>query len=97
MQSASFPSGHATLSASVYLTLGALLARAHERKRIKAFVLAAAIALTVLVGLSRIYLRGQWPTDVLAGWSLGAAWAAACWLLAWRIQQPRTSAPRPSG
>jgi undecaprenyl-diphosphatase len=82
VQSASFPSGHAMLSAITYLTLGALLARVHERRRVKTFVLGAGIVLTILVGASRVYLGVHWPTDVLAGWSLGAAWAALWWLAA---------------
>lgn len=82
VQSASFPSGHAMLSAIIYLTLGALLARVQEGRRLKAFVMGVAVTLTVLVGLSRVYLGVHWPTDVLAGWSLGAAWAALWWALA---------------
>jgi undecaprenyl-diphosphatase len=77
----SFPSGHAMLSAVVYLTLGAMLARATPSKRIRAYVIGAAILLTVLVGVSRAYLGAHWASDVLAGWSVGAAWATACWLL----------------
>lgn len=82
VQSASFPSGHAMLSAVTYLTLGALLARVQERRRLKVFVLGVCTALTILVGVSRVYLGVHWPTDVLAGWSLGAAWAALWWVLA---------------
>lgn len=78
----SFPSGHAMLSAVVFLTLGALLAQAQERRRVGAFFLAYALALTLLVGVSRVYLGVHWPSDVLAGWCLGGAWAAACWLVA---------------
>ena len=74
--SSSFPSGHAMLSAVTYLTLGVLLARAHERRRTKIIVMTYGVTLTVLIGLSRIYLGVHWPTDVMAGWALGAAWAA---------------------
>lgn len=74
----SFPSGHAMLSASVYLTLGALAARFSTRLRLRVFALAAAIALTLVVGLSRVFLGVHWPTDVLAGWCVGAAWALGC-------------------
>ncbi len=74
--SSSFPSGHAMLSAVTYLTLGVLLARAHEGRRTKIIVMTYGVTLTVLIGLSRIYLGVHWPTDVMAGWALGAAWAA---------------------
>jgi undecaprenyl-diphosphatase len=86
---ASFPSGHAMLSAVCYLTLGTLLAGVARRRRDKVYILGTAVALMVLVGFSRIYLGVHWPTDVLAGWCLGAAWAMGCWLalrgiLLWR-------------
>jgi undecaprenyl-diphosphatase len=89
VHTASFPSGHAMLSAVCYLTLGALLAGVVPARRYKAYILGTAIFLTLLVGGSRIYLGVHWPTDVLAGWCLGAAWAMACWLgvrgiLLWR-------------
>jgi undecaprenyl-diphosphatase len=85
--SSSFPSGHAMLSAVTYLTLGVLLARAHERRRTKIIVMTYGITLTVLIGTSRIYLGVHWPTDVMAGWALGAAWAALWWLVAWQLQR----------
>ncbi len=78
---ASFPSGHAMMAAVVYLTLGALLARTQSGRRVKAYILAVAVILTLLVGASRVYLGVHWPTDVLAGWALGGTWALACWLV----------------
>ncbi|MDB5452990.1 MAG: phosphoesterase PA-phosphatase related [Caulobacteraceae bacterium] len=81
----SFPSGHAMLSAVVYLTLAVLIARFSDSKRVKAYSLGAGIVMTLLVGASRVYLGVHWPSDVLAGWSLGAAWALAWWLLAWAL------------
>ncbi len=79
----SFPSGHAMLSAVVFLTLGTLAARFAPRRRVKALALASAVFFSVLVGLSRVYLGVHWASDVLAGWCVGAAWAMACWLAAW--------------
>lgn len=75
---ASFPSGHATISAVVFLTIGAMLAESSPERRLKLFYIGVAITLTVLVGVSRIYLGVHYPTDVLAGWSLGGAWALLC-------------------
>ncbi|MFC7538860.1 phosphatase PAP2 family protein [Siccirubricoccus deserti] len=69
------------LSAVGYLTLGALLAAAAERRRDRGYILGVAVALTLLVGSSRVFLGVHWPSDVLAGWCLGAAWAMGCWLL----------------
>jgi undecaprenyl-diphosphatase len=80
--SMSFPSGHAMLSAVTYLTLGALIARTQESRQLRGYVLGAAILLTLLIGASRVYLGVHWPTDVLAGWCLGAAWALVCWTAA---------------
>jgi len=78
----SFPSGHSMMSAVVYLTLAALVARLIEKKRLKGYALGVALALTLIIGVSRIYLGVHWPSDVLAGWSAGAAWALGCWLIA---------------
>lgn len=75
---ASFPSGHSMMSAVVYLTLGALLARTQPDRAVKAYILAIAVMLTMLVGASRVYLGVHWPTDVVAGWALGGLWALIC-------------------
>ena len=84
---ASFPSGHSTMSAVTFLTLGALLARVQRRRRVKAYLIILALILTTLVGVSRVYLGVHWPTDVLAGWTLGTTWALICWLVARWLQK----------
>ncbi len=90
--SLSFPSGHAMLSAITYLTIGALLARAQERRRTRYFVLATGVLLTLLISFSRVYLGVHWPTDVLAGWTAGSVWALAFWLIADLFTGPRERA-----
>lgn len=84
---ASFPSGHSMMAAVTYLTLGALLARVESDWRRKLYWLAIALLLTVLVGLSRVYLGVHWPSDVLGGWAVGAAWALACWIVVQFLQR----------
>lgn len=81
---ASYPSGHSLLSAVVYLTLGALIAEIQPRHGLKVYTLILASTITLLVGISRIYLGVHWPSDVLAGWLAGSAWAFLCWLISRR-------------
>jgi undecaprenyl-diphosphatase len=83
----SFPSGHAMLSAVTYLTLGALAARFLDRRATRVYVLALAVLVTFMVGVSRVYLGVHWPSDVLAGWCAGFAWAMLWWLAARLLQR----------
>jgi undecaprenyl-diphosphatase len=91
--SPSFPSGHAMLAAVTYLTIGALLASMHDSRRLKVFFLGLAVFITVIVGLTRVYLGVHYPTDVLAGWCLGATWAAICWTVFHWLQGRGTVSP----
>jgi undecaprenyl-diphosphatase len=93
---ASFPSGHATGAAATYLTLGALLARFQRARRLKIYFMSVAVLLTLMIGVSRLYLGVHWPTDVLAGWTLGCCWALLCWMVARQLQRSgAVEAPAP--
>lgn len=83
---ASFPSGHAAYSAITYMTLAALLARTTESRRLRIYFVAVAVTLTFFIGVSRVYLGVHYPTDVLAGWCVGSAWALLCWTIMTRLQ-----------
>lgn len=79
IHTASFPSGHALITTVTYLTLGSLVVRQVPTMREKAYVMGAAIFVALLVGVTRVYLGVHWPSDVIAGWALGTAWAALVW------------------
>jgi undecaprenyl-diphosphatase len=83
----SYPSGHSMMSSVVYLTVAVLLARTMQRRRSKVFCVGAALFLSFLIGLSRVYLGVHYPTDVLAGWAAGIAWALLCWLAAYWLEK----------
>ncbi|MGE3250235.1 MAG: phosphatase PAP2 family protein [Hyphomonadaceae bacterium] len=74
--SASFPSGHTMMAAAVFFTLAFALAREMERRRNRTLLYAIAALMAFLVGASRVYLGVHWPSDVLAGWFAGIAYAA---------------------
>jgi len=65
-----FPSGHAVAGAALYPLVGWLVLRSRGRGTLG---YGAGLAVGVLIGLTRLYAGVHWPTDVLAGWSLGAA------------------------
>ena len=87
VSSLSFPSGHSMISAVMYLTLGALLARTTVDRSMKIYFLGSAVILTFIVGITRIYLGVHFPSDVLAGWCAGIAWALLCSVIARWLQQ----------
>lgn len=99
IHSLSFPSSHAMLSAITYLTIGVLLTRVERRRIVRLYILVVAVGLTLLIGASRIYLGVHWPSDVLAGWCAGAAWAMGCWVVLavaqGRWSRPDADAPAP--
>ncbi len=90
IHTASFPSGHAMATTVAYLTLAALVIRFVADWRVRLYTLAVAIFMAFIVGLSRIYLGVHWPSDVAAGWALGAAWASLIWLAVTLVSLYRT-------
>lgn len=93
--SESFPSGHTIISSIVYPILGVMVSRTVRRTRTRVYLLAVAIGLALLVGLTRVYLGVHYPTDVLGGWALGFAWALLCWMAVRWLQRHRTVEPEP--
>jgi undecaprenyl-diphosphatase len=71
----SFPSGHAMIAAAVYLTIGIMLAETQKRRVVRTYLTAFFAIVVLLIGVSRVYLGVHWPSDVLAGWIVGMAWA----------------------
>ncbi len=91
----SFPSEHAELSAIAYLTIAALLAHSQASFKTGLYFIVPAVLLTVLIGVSRVYLGVHYPTDVLGGWCVGAAWALGCWLvMTWIERRYHVNPPR---
>lgn len=86
---ASFPSGHAMMSAIFYITLALLLANMARNRAVRAALFCSAIFITLIVGLSRIYLGVHWPSDVMAGWAVAAAWIGLCLLVSDLLERRR--------
>ena len=101
----SFPSGHAMNSAVIYLTIALILTRTVAERRVRLYLRGLAIVMTATIGMSRVALGVHYPTDVLAGWLVGATWAVLCWTVALKLQQARqieavpsaAPAPAPTG
>jgi undecaprenyl-diphosphatase len=96
VRSPSFPSGHSMAASIFYLTTGALLTQTTRRRREKIYLLSAALAITALIGFSRVFLGVHYPTDVLAGWAGGTAWAIVCWAAARWLRRHGQLEPAPA-
>ncbi|GAB3354974.1 phosphatase PAP2 family protein [Lysobacter tyrosinilyticus] len=87
----SFPSGHAMATMTLTWVLGLLAWRTRWRWPVLAFM----SVFTALVGVSRLYMGVHYPSDVLAGWAVGAVWPAACYLVAFHHRHPWQESPLP--
>ncbi len=84
---ASFPSAH-----SLYAAVLASLVWGIVYQKSQAKVIAAvAILWCLAMGFSRVYLGAHFPTDVIAGWSIGLIWIALLWLLIFRFILSKTN------
>jgi membrane-associated phospholipid phosphatase len=70
----SFPSGHAMISASFYGLLIYLVQTHVRRPALRWGLTTGLAALILLIGLTRVYLRVHYATDVLAGFTAGLVW-----------------------
>jgi undecaprenyl-diphosphatase len=64
-----------------------MMMRVVEGRLTKAYCMIMAVTLTLLAGISRVYLGVHYPTDVIGGWIFGFAWASICWLVAQRYDR----------
>lgn len=93
LHTASFPSGHALMVPVIYVTLALLAYPSIKRTAARRFLLASTIALAAAIGLTRLYMGVHYPSDILAGWCLAAAWMGVSftmfgWLWPAKIEAP---------
>jgi undecaprenyl-diphosphatase len=91
----SFPSGHAMSATVVYSTVAYLAARLQRTHAARVAVISTAIVIITLICVSRLYLGVHYPSDVLAGVTIGLAWTGFCMATLEGIQlYARRSAPQ---
>lgn len=76
--SSSFPSGHAGNSMAIFLAI-ALIAVPRAYRTI---AVTSALCASLIIGVTRPYLGVHWPSDIVGGWSIGAAIATIAWSIA---------------
>ena len=82
----SFPSAHSASSVAVYGILALIAAHELRGRGGRPWVIAAGLLVCAGVGLSRVYLGAHYPSDVLAGWIVGAIIAVASWRAALAVR-----------
>lgn len=97
----SFPSGHTLNATCLALALGFILWRLPWHRMVKVVWTLALVAYAACVGLSRVVLGVHYPTDVLGGFLLGAAWLTLLMMLVlglerWRAARPPSPGPSPA-
>jgi membrane-associated phospholipid phosphatase len=85
----SFPSGHATMSIIVFTLIAYSLKGDIKNRLRRNLFIAGNMALALLIGFSRIYLRAHWASDVIAGFALGFLWIAVVIVLVNRAETYR--------
>lgn len=86
VRDAAYPSGHSLGSVAVIgIVITVLVVSGGQRRRIAVTAATVSLGFVIAVGFSRIYLGVHWPTDVFAGWAIGALWALAGLALYHRI------------
>lgn len=74
----SFPSGHATDSTALFVSVAIVLAVVVFRRPLaRGLTLLIGFAVPAVIGLTRLELGVHWPSDVIAGWALGTMAAVA--------------------
>ena len=89
----SFPSGHTAASVALYGGLALIASRTVRQAAVRAVVVVLGVVVPLAVALSRIYRGMHFPTDVLAGGLLAAAWLAVIAPVLLPGRPPRTSGP----
>ncbi len=88
-----FPSGHAMESFVVYGAVAFLALRQPWPWMLNSAILALAVTMVILIGLSRVYLGVHWVSDIAGGWSAGLVWLVAATLAFHMLLRAKPGSP----